>query len=241
MPATVAAAVSAARGDARRAAGWVEPTPGVSGGAAQAPGGARPPPPMPAAVADALAARGPKLLASSYERDVRDARAAVAPAQPPAVAAQIAATKKSGGGGGGAAAAGELTSWGARAGRAQCGCPRAAGGAGDRAAGWHRVAGAMDGASASDGVRGRPRRVHRRAPVSALAELRAAIATLDATTTAPLYSAPLTPTAAPPPLERSVTERALERVLRSAPVEDADAFGVADEVLARARRLLAAA
>ena len=79
------------------------------------------------------------------------------------------------------------------------------------------------------------------APVSALAELRAAIATLDATTTAPLYSAPLTPTAAPPPLERSVTERALERVLRSAPVEDADAFGVADEVLARARRLLAAA
>ena len=79
------------------------------------------------------------------------------------------------------------------------------------------------------------------APVSALAELRAAIATLDATTTAPLYSAPLTPTAAPPLLERSVTERALERVLRSAPVEDADAFGVADEVLARARRLLAAA
>ena len=79
------------------------------------------------------------------------------------------------------------------------------------------------------------------APVSALAELRAAIATLDATPTAPLYSAPLTPPAAPPPPHRSVTERALERVLRSAPVEDADAFGVADEVLARARRLLAAA
>ena len=203
MPATVAAAVSAAR-DARRAAGLVEPTPGVSGGAAQAPGGARPPPPMPAAVADALAARGPKL-------------------SPPATSAMCARAR-----GGGARAAARRRGadrrdekerrrrrrrrcggrraheLGARAGRAQCGCPRAAGGAGDRAAGWHRVAGAMDGASASDGVRGRPRRVHRRAPVSALAELRAAIATLDATTTAPLYSAPLTPTAAaPPPLERS--------------------------------------
>jgi hypothetical protein len=197
---------------------------------------------MPAAVADALAARGPKLLASSYERDVRDARAAVAPAQPPAVAAEIAATKKSGGGGGGgAAAAGELTSWEREQAELSAGAlappavPAIAPPGGTAWLGrWMEpppptaFAGGL-GASIVG------------APVSALAELRAAIATLDATTTAPLYSAPLTPTAAPPLLERSVTERALERVLRSAPVEDADAFGVADEVLARARRLLAAA
>ena len=183
------------------------------------------------------------LLASSYERDVRDARAAVVPAQPPAVAAQIAATKKSGGGGGGggAAAAGELTSWEREQVELSAGAlappavPAIAPPGGTAWLGrWMEpppptaFAGGL-GASIVG------------APVSALAELRAAIATLDATTTAPLYSAPLTPTAAPPLLERSVTERALERVLRSAPVEDADAFGVADEVLARARRLLAAA